>query len=61
VKKPWTNFVTIENEKYISPAALSFLDGLLQYDHQSRFTPTEAMTHNYFGKPDLQQIHTEIF
>jgi casein kinase II subunit alpha len=33
-KRPWAKFVTAENRKYVSEEALSFLDGLLKYDHQ---------------------------
>jgi len=47
-RKPWTRFVTAENERYISPEALDFLDKLLRYDHQERLTPKEAMLHPYF-------------
>lgn len=32
-KKPWTRFVTAENERYISPEALDFLSKLLVFDH----------------------------
>ncbi|KAK9695498.1 Casein kinase II subunit alpha' [Basidiobolus ranarum] len=47
-RKPWSKFVTTENQKYISPAALDFLEKLLRYDHQERLTPKEAMDHPYF-------------
>ncbi|KAK9760689.1 Casein kinase II subunit alpha [Basidiobolus ranarum] len=47
-RKPWSKFVTTENQKYVSPAALDFLDKLLRYDHQERLTPKEAMDHPYF-------------
>ncbi|ORX93662.1 Pkinase-domain-containing protein [Basidiobolus meristosporus CBS 931.73] len=47
-RKPWNKFVTPENQKYVSPAALDFLDKLLRYDHQERLTPKEAMEHPYF-------------
>jgi len=47
-KRPWSKFITQENKKYISEEALSFLDGLLKYDHQERLTPKEAMEHPYF-------------
>lgn len=33
-KKSWQSFVTAENQKFISPEALDFLDKLLRYDHQ---------------------------
>lgn len=46
-RKPWTKFVTAENQRYVSPEALDFLDKLLQYDHQLRMTPREAMAHPY--------------
>jgi casein kinase II subunit alpha len=41
-------FVNAENERYISPEAIDFLDKLLRYDHQERLTPKEAMAHPYF-------------
>ncbi|KAJ3089883.1 Casein kinase II subunit alpha, partial [Physocladia obscura] len=47
-RKPWTRFVNAENERFISPEAIDFLDHLLRYDHQERFTPLEAMDHPYF-------------
>ncbi|ORX94203.1 Pkinase-domain-containing protein [Basidiobolus meristosporus CBS 931.73] len=47
-RKPWNKFITTENQKYVSPAALDFLDKLLRYDHQERLTPKEAMDHPYF-------------
>ncbi|KAI8893280.1 kinase-like domain-containing protein [Globomyces pollinis-pini] len=47
-RKPWTKFVTPENERYISNEALDFLDKLLKFDHQERLTPREAMRHPYF-------------
>jgi len=33
-KRPWSKFITADNKKYVSEEALSFLDGLLRYDHQ---------------------------
>jgi casein kinase II subunit alpha len=47
-RQPWLNFVNQDNERYISDEALDFLDHLLVYDHQMRFTPREAMQHPYF-------------
>jgi casein kinase II subunit alpha len=47
-RKPWSSFITTENERYISDAALEFLDRLLRYDHQERLTPREAMRMAYF-------------
>jgi serine/threonine protein kinase len=47
-KRPWSKFITQDNRKYVSDDALSFLDGLLRYDHQERLTPKEAMEHPYF-------------
>lgn len=48
-KKPWTKFITDENKRYISDEAIDFLDHLLRYDHQDRYTPSEAMEHPYFA------------
>ena len=50
IRKPWNKFITPENQKYVLPESLDFLDGLLRYDHQVRFTSKEAQDHPYFGK-----------
>ncbi|THH09866.1 hypothetical protein EW145_g1711 [Phellinidium pouzarii] len=47
-KKPWTRFITSENQRYISNEAIDFLDKLLRYDHQERLTAKEAQLHPYF-------------
>ena len=39
--KPWTKFVSPENQHLVTPEALDFLDKLLRYDHQVR---TNAMS-----------------
>jgi serine/threonine protein kinase len=48
-KKPWTRFITSENQRYISNEAIDFLDKLLRYDHQERLTAREAQSQPYFG------------
>ncbi|WIA40527.1 hypothetical protein OEZ86_013874 [Tetradesmus obliquus] len=48
-RKAWSKFVTPDNAHLVSPEALDFLDGLLRYDHQERFTCKEAMAHPYFA------------
>ena len=48
-KKPWSRFITSENQRYISNEAIDFLDKLLRYDHQERLTAREAQDHPYFG------------
>ncbi|KAI8873208.1 1,8-Di-hydroxy-4-nitro AnthraquinoneCK2 kinase complex [Ramicandelaber brevisporus] len=48
-RKPWIKFITPENQHLANEQAISFLDGLLQYDHQMRLTPREAMLHPYFA------------
>ena len=48
-RKPWTRFITSENQRYISNEAIDFLDKLLRYDHQERLTAREAQAHPYFG------------
>jgi casein kinase II subunit alpha len=48
-KKPWTRFITSENQRYISNEAIDFLDKLLRYDHQERLTAREAQAQAYFG------------
>ncbi|BGP18716.1 hypothetical protein JCM10213_009194 [Rhodosporidiobolus nylandii] len=47
-RKPWTRFVTSENQRYVSNEAISLLDQLLQYDQVARPTAKEAMAHPYF-------------
>ncbi|KAG0311437.1 Casein kinase II subunit alpha [Dissophora globulifera] len=47
-RKPWSKFVTPENQRFVSNAAIDFLDKLLRYDHQERLTAAEAMEHPYF-------------
>jgi len=49
-RKPWTRFITSENQRYISNEAVDFLDKLLRYDHQERLTAREAQAHSYFGE-----------
>ena len=39
-RKPWTKFVTAENQHLVTPEALDFLDHLLRYDHQARAAGT---------------------
>lgn len=49
-RRPWTKFRNADNAKYVSEEALDFLDHLLRYDHQERFTAAEAMAHAYFDE-----------
>lgn len=49
-RKPWSRFITSENQRYISNDAIDFLDKLLKYDHQERLTAKEAMDHVYFSE-----------
>jgi serine/threonine protein kinase len=49
-RKPWTRFITSENQRYISNEAIDFLDKLLRYDHQERLTAREAQAQPYFGE-----------
>jgi len=46
-RKPWTKFVTQQNQHLVSEIGLDFLDKLLQFDHQARMTTREAMQHPY--------------
>ena len=55
-RKPWTRFITSENQRYITNEAIDFLDKLLRYDHQERLTAREAQGHAYFGKTLLAQV-----
>lgn len=47
-RRPWSRFVTTENQRYISNESIDFLDKLLRYDHQERLTAAEAQEHPYF-------------
>eukprot|EP01034_Spumella_vulgaris_P021739 gene21739-27793_t len=49
-KKPWSRFVTPENQHLVSDEATDFLGQLLRYDHQERLTAEEAMAHPYFAQ-----------
>lgn len=48
-RKPWTVFITRENQHLCPPEALDFLDRCLRYDHTERIQPYEAMRHPYFA------------
>ena len=39
-RKPWTKFVSPENQHLVTPESLDFLDKLLRYDHQVRSPPS---------------------
>jgi serine/threonine protein kinase len=61
-RKPWSRFITSENQRYISNEAIDFLDKLLRYDHQERLTAREAQDHPYFGEPNPDnhpQMHND--
>jgi len=47
-RRPWSRFITSENQRYASNEAVDFLDRLLRYDHQERLTAKESMDHPYF-------------
>ena len=47
-RKPWTTFVTRENQHLVSNEALTFLDLTLRYDHTERVLPRDAMGLPYF-------------
>jgi casein kinase II subunit alpha len=53
-RRPWSRFVTTENQRFISNESIDFLDKLLRYDHQERLTAAEAQEHPYFR--EWQQI-----
>lgn len=48
-KRPWFRFVNRENEEFFNDDLVSFLDGLLRYDHQERMTAQEAMDHPWLA------------
>ncbi|PNH03520.1 Casein kinase II subunit alpha [Tetrabaena socialis] len=47
-RKPWSKFVTADNQHLASPEAIDFIDRLLRYDHQHRITSKDALNHPYF-------------
>ncbi len=49
-RRPWSRFITSDNQRFVSNEAVDFLDKLLRYDHQERLTAKEAMGHPYFGE-----------
>ncbi|KAF7723943.1 Casein kinase II subunit alpha [Apophysomyces ossiformis] len=46
--KPWSKFVALSNQRYMSDELFDLLDNLLRYDHQERLTAKEAMAHPFF-------------
>lgn len=60
IKKPWTKFITTENQRYISNEAIDFVSKLLRYDHSERLTAKEAMAHAYFApvRPQSENMIT---
>ncbi|KAG6535168.1 hypothetical protein ZIOFF_000130 [Zingiber officinale] len=48
-RKPWAKFINPDNQHLAVPEAVDFVDKLLKYDHQERFTAKEAMDHPYFN------------
>ncbi|MED6125173.1 Casein kinase II subunit alpha-4, chloroplastic [Stylosanthes scabra] len=48
-RKPWSKFISVENQHLAVPEAIDFVDKLLRYDHQERPTAKEAMAHPYFN------------
>ena len=49
-RKPWERFITPENERFVSPEAIDFIDKCLRYDHMERLTAREAMGHPWFER-----------
>lgn len=48
-RRPWTKFISEENQHLVTPEALDLLDHCLRYDHQERLTAKEAMEHPFFA------------
>jgi len=57
-RKPWTKFITSENQRFISNEAIDLLDKLLRYDHQERLTAREAQAQAYFGAEPYSCAHS---
>lgn len=47
-RRPWTRFITANNNSLICEEFLDLIDKVLRYDHQERLTAKEAMMHPYF-------------
>lgn len=47
-KKPWSRYITQENKHLSNDLALNLLGRMLEYDHNLRILPIEAMRHEYF-------------
>lgn len=68
-KKPWSKFITPDNQALCPPEALDLLSKMLVYDHAERITPKDAMLHPYFavlrekfakeGNPSLSNLKKE--
>ena len=68
-KKPWSKFITPDNQALCPPEALDLLSKMLVYDHAERITPKDAMLHPYFavlrekfakeGTPSLSTLKKE--
>jgi hypothetical protein len=43
-RKPWTKFITPDNQHLVSPEAMDFLDKLLRYDHMVRQAPVLCLS-----------------
>lgn len=54
-KKPWTSFITPDNQHLCPPEALDLLDKLLRYDHADRIQALEAMQDPYFAPVRAKQ------
>ncbi|OII76861.1 casein kinase alpha subunit [Cryptosporidium andersoni] len=53
-RKPWSKFLTNENQHFVNPSVLDLLDKMLVYDHAERILPKEAMFHPYFDQVRLE-------
>jgi casein kinase II subunit alpha len=47
-RKPWSKYISAENQHLVSAEAIDFLDKLLRYDHAERITAKDAQSHPYF-------------
>ncbi|KAI9357648.1 kinase-like domain-containing protein, partial [Zopfochytrium polystomum] len=47
-RQPWYEYVSWTNGDIARDDVLSFLDGLLRYDHRTRLSATEALAHHFF-------------
>ena len=55
-RKPWSRFVTNENQSLCNREVIDLIDKMLVYDHSMRILPREAMRHPYFAEVHAEEM-----